>query len=131
MTTKVKEYHRPIPASYWFSRKPYTLFILRELSSAALGAYAAFLIFLMARAQDDPAAFNGFIEGLKSPLSIVLHLVALAFAVYHSVTFFNLTPRVLVVHRGEDRVPDGLIQGAHYAMWLVASLILLFIAIKA
>ena len=130
MTAKVKEYHRPIPASYWFSRKPYTLFILRELSSAALGAYGIFLIVLMAKARDE-AAFNSLIEGLKSPVSIVLHLVALAFAVYHSMTFFNLTPRVLVVHRGEDRVPDVMIQGAHYAMWLVASLILFLIAIKA
>jgi fumarate reductase subunit C len=130
MTTRIKEYHRPIPPTYWFSRKPYTLFILRELSSAALGAYAVFLIVLLAKAKDE-AAFNALLEGLKSPLSIALHLVALAFAVYHSMTFFNLTPRVLVVPRGEERVPDVMIQGAHYAAWLVVSLVLFVLAIKA
>jgi fumarate reductase subunit C len=116
--------------SYWFSRPAYARFMARELSAVFIGAYAVFLIVLMGKARDDQA-FQRLLEGLKSPVSILLHLVVLGFAVYHAVTYFNITPRVLVVQRGEDRVPDHVISGAHYAAWLVASVILLVICMAA
>jgi fumarate reductase subunit C len=62
---------------------------------------------------------------LGSPLSVVLHLIALIFACYHSITFFNLTPRVLVVFRGDEKVPEQVIAGVHYAAWLVVSVVLI------
>ena len=45
---------------------------------------------------EGPAACGGVPRALlKSPASIVFHLLALAFAIYHSVTWFNLTPKAL------------------------------------
>jgi fumarate reductase subunit C len=123
----VKQYHRPVKPTWWLARPAYIKFMVRELSSAFIAGYAVFLLVMMARARDE-MAFNALLESLKSPVSIVLHLIVLAFALYHSITFFNLTPRVLVFHRGEEKVPDSTISGAHYALWLVVSIVLLFIA---
>ena len=64
-----------------------------------------------------------------SPLSIVLHVIALIFAVIHSVTFFNLTPRVIVVYKGDEKVPEAAIAALHYVMWAVATLVLFVIAL--
>jgi fumarate reductase subunit C len=128
--TKTKEYVRPIPATWWLSRPAYTKFMVRELTSAFLAGYAVFLVILVRDARDE-AAFSGLFNALKSPVSIVLHLIVLAFALFHSITFFDLTPRVLRAHRGEERVPDRAIAGAHYAAWLVLSLILIAIALVA
>ncbi len=126
---QVRRYVRPVPPTWFLKRKSYTLFMIRELSSAFLAGYAVFLLVMVASAK-DPAAFSQFIDGLRNPLSMVLHVIVLAFALFHSITFFNLTPRVLVVQRGEDRVPAPLIAGAHYGMWVVASAILFFIATR-
>ena len=44
---------------------------------------------------EGPAAWAAFLELLKSPASIVFQLLTLAFATYHSITWFNLTPKAL------------------------------------
>lgn len=121
--TRTRRYHRPYPNTWWLSRPAYIRFMLRELSSAFLAAYAIFWLVLLARS-GDRVAFEQTVAGLSSPLSIFLHLVVLAFALFHSITFFNLTPRVIVVPRGEDKVPDHVIAGVHYVAWLGASVVL-------
>lgn len=126
---KTKELIRPIPATWWLQKKSYTLFMIRDVTSVFIAGYCVFLMVLMLRAYQSPNAFYDFFDALKSPLSVILHLIALAFAVYHSVTFFGLTPRVVVVFRGEEKLPESLIVGAHYAAWVVVSLIVLLIAL--
>ena len=126
---KIKEHHRPVSPTWWLARPAYVKFMVRELTSAFIAGYAVFLLILMRNARDE-TAFQAMLESLKSPVSIVLHLVVLGFALFHSITFFNLTPRVLVFHRGEEQVPDSAIQGAHYALWAVVSIVLLFIVTR-
>ena len=46
----------------------------------------------------------------------------MAGALFHTITWFNLAPRALVVRIGEDKVPDLLIAGPHYMGWMVFSL---------
>jgi fumarate reductase subunit C len=117
-----------MPATWWLQKRPYTLFMIRDLTSVFIAGYCVFLMVLLYRANQSTESFRAFYEGLATPLSTVLHLIVLAFAVYHSVTFFNLTPRVMVVFRGEERVPDGVIAGAHYVAWAVISLVLILLA---
>ena len=71
---------------------------------------------------------NDKISRLSSPASIVFHVLALGFALYHSVTWFNLTPKALPLQIGEDFVPDIVISGAHYAGWGLLSLAVLALA---
>lgn len=124
-----KHYVRPIPGNWWLTRPSYLQFMIRELTAAFLGGYAIFLLVLISKAR-DPIAFGALLGLLKSPISIALHLIVLAFALFHSITFFNLTPKVLVLHRGEEKVPAAAISGAHYAAWLVVSLILIALALR-
>ena len=121
---KPKELIRPMPATWWLKKPAYTWFMIRDVTSVFIAGYCVFLLVLMARAAGDPTEFAARFECLKSPLSVVLHLIALVFAVYHSVTFFNLTPRVLVVFRGEEKVPEAAIAGVHYVAWAVVSVVL-------
>ena len=94
--TKPKQFVRPMPATWWLKNPAYTWFMIRDVTSVFIAAYCVFLMVLMHRASGDPASFRAFYEKLASPLSTVLHLIVLVFACYHSITFFNLTPRVLV-----------------------------------
>jgi fumarate reductase subunit C len=52
-------------------------------------------------------------------------VLALLFAVYHSVTWFNLAPKAMPVQLGEKTVAPGVIAGAHYVVWIVLSIVVL------
>ncbi len=122
--TKSKEYIRPMPAAWWLTRKTYFRFMVRELTCVFVGGYALFLL-ILAMQRDDPQAFVALLD---SPLLIALQIIALPMVLYHSITWFNLTPKVFVLWRGEERVSPILIAGANYVAWLIASAAVLWIA---
>jgi fumarate reductase subunit C len=117
-----------MPATWWLRRPAYLWFMIRDVTSVFIAGYCVFLLVLMCRST-DANRFDDFYKGLQTPLSVALHLIALVFAVYHSVTFFNLTPRVLVVFRGDEKVPEHLIAGVHYAAWAVVSVVLFILVL--
>ena len=119
-----KEYIRPMPATWWLKRKTYFLFMVRELTCVFVGGYALFLLMLVMQ-RDDPQAFAALLD---SRLLIALQIIALPMVLYHSITWFNLTPKVFVLWRGEERVSGMLIAGANYVAWIIASVAVLWIA---
>ena len=64
-------------------------------------------------------AAKGIGKFIRSPAGIAFQLVTLAFALYHSVTWFNLTPKAL---------PLPFIAAAHYAIWAALSAGLVYLA---
>ncbi len=119
-----KEYIRPMPADWWLKKKTYFLFMVRELTCVFVGGYALFLLLLTTRL-DDP---QGFAALLNSPLLIALQIIALPMVLYHSITWLNLTPKVMVLWRGEERISPFLIAVAMYVIWAVISIVILWIA---
>jgi fumarate reductase subunit C len=115
--------------SEWIVRHPrYVRYMVREFSCLFIGGWTLLLVWGLKQLADGPVAWTAFLDVLKSPASIVFQLLALGFALYHSVTWFNLTPKALPVQRGEDFIPDGVISGAHYAVWALLSLAILVLA---
>ena len=123
-----KEYIRPMPTTWWLKRWTYVLFIVRELTCVFMGGYAVLLLVLLGCAKDE-ISFAVFVAWLKSAPSMVLHLLALVMTMVHSITWFNLTPKVMVVWRGEERVSPVLIAGANYVLWIVLSVLVFWIAV--
>ncbi len=123
----MKPYVREYPNTWWLSRRPYFLFMLREFTAVFVAAYCVFLIYFVYKLSQGPDAYYGVIELLRSPLSIVLHIVAFLFAIYHSITWFNLTPKILILRFGEEQVPPFLISGANFVAWVVVSAIVAWI----
>lgn len=126
---KGKEYVRPMPATWWLEKRPYTFFMLREFTAVFVAGYAVFLIVLIAQALQGPGAFAAFVQGLQSPASIVLHLIVLAMTAYHSATWFGSMAKVLVFWRGEERVSPASIVASGCVAWIVASLVVVMIAL--
>ena len=115
--------------SEWIFRHPrYLRYMTREFSCLFIGAWTLMLVCALARLSEGPEAWAAFLAGLKSPLMVAFHLVALAFALYHSITWFNLTPKALPLQVGEEFVPDAAISGAHFAGWALLSGAVLYFA---
>jgi fumarate reductase subunit C len=93
-----------------------------------VGLYCALLVVGLWRLTQGAAAWEGFLAALSSPFGVAFQLVCLVFAVFHSVTWFALTPKAMpLVVRGE-LVPAKTIVGMHYGVWALVSLIVLIAA---
>ncbi len=107
------------------------LFIIRELTSLFVGFYCLLLLVILYKLGQGEEAYNGMLAFLRSGPVVALHFVTLIFTVYHSITWFNLTPKAIVIPNGEKRVPDVLIAGSNYVAWVVFSVILYWVIVRA
>ena len=123
-----KPYQRPITSEWIFRHPRYLRYMVREFSCLFIGGWTLMMVWGLKQLAEGPAAWAAFLQCLATPASIVFHLLTLAFAIYHSLTWFNLTPKALPVQRGEEFVPDAVISGAHFAAWGLVSLALLALA---
>jgi fumarate reductase subunit C len=103
-------------------------YMAREITSLFIGAYCVFLVFALQRLAAGQSSYEAFLVALRSPASIVFHLLALAAALYHAGTWFNATQKAMPIQRGEEFVPGNLISGVHYLAWPVLSIAILLLA---
>lgn len=121
-----KPYVREMTSEWIFRHPRYLRYMTREFSCLFIGGWTLMMVWGLKQLAGGPEAWAAFLLLLKSPASIVFHLIALAFAIYHSVTWFNLTPKALPLQVGEEFVPGAAIAGAHYAAWAVFSAAVLY-----
>ena len=126
-----KWYRTPMPIFWWVHKWAHTRFILRELTSVFVAFYALVLLFQIRALTQGPEAYANFLAWLKTPVSIVLHVIAFFFVVFHSVTWFNLAPKALVLRLGKKRVPDAVITALNYIAWGVFSTVIAWIMLTA
>ena len=118
-----KPHVRVVPRASWYFRHPrYLRYMAREVTCIFIGAYVLLLIAGLRRLSEGQAAWESFIEALKGPGSIAFHVLALGFALYNTVTWFNVTPKALPVQIGEEFLPASVVAGAHYAVWAALSI---------
>lgn len=129
MNANGKPYVREVSRYGWFLRHPrYLRYMAREVTCVFIGLHAVILLVALRRLSEGREAYEAFLQNLTGPAGVLLQLVVLAFAVYHSTSWFNVTPKAMPVLIGENFLPGAVIVGAHYAAWLVASLAVLFLA---
>jgi fumarate reductase subunit C len=123
-----RPYIRKVERSWWIRQPRYISYMVRELTSLFVGLYCALLVVGLVRLSQGPAAWDGFVAAFSSPLGVAFQLLCLVFAVYHSVTWFALTPKAMPLVIGDEPVPPRMIVGAHYVAWAAVSCIVLIAA---
>jgi len=120
---------REVPPTTWFFRHPrYMRYMAREVTCIFVGAYCLLLVVGLQRLAAGQASYEAFLQALRSPVSVVFHLLALVASVYHAATWFNASQKAMPVQVGEDFVPGNVISGAHYVIWIALSLVILYFA---
>jgi len=120
-----RPYVRQVERNWWLRHPRYVAYMIRELTSLFVGLYCALLVVGLVRLSQGPAAWDGFISALSAPPGVVLQLVCLVFAVYHSVTWFALTPKAMPLRIKDEPVPGIAIIAAHYVVWAAVSIVVL------
>nr|VFK00229.1 MAG: fumarate reductase subunit C [Candidatus Kentron sp. H]VFK00495.1 MAG: fumarate reductase subunit C [Candidatus Kentron sp. H]VFK04258.1 MAG: fumarate reductase subunit C [Candidatus Kentron sp. H] len=125
-----KPYIREIPKYSWYLRQGrYVRYMARELTSLFIGLHTFLLICGIGALSEGEVAYNEFLAVLGNPLYVAFLIVALLFAIYHSISWFNVTPQAMPIQKGEDFLPGGIIVGAHYGIWAVVTLVVLFLVL--
>jgi fumarate reductase subunit C len=99
----------------------------REMSALFIGIYALILIVGLFRLSQGEAAYEAFLATAEGPAGMAFAVVAFIFAVYHTYTWFQVTPKAMPLTFGGKRVPGAIIVAAHWlgfiiisaAMWLL------------
>lgn len=123
-----KPYVRPMTG--WWRRDPFFVrYMGREATALAVAAYALVLMVGVWRLAQGQAAFEGWLQALRSWPSIVFHLVLLAAMVLHAVSWFEIMPKTMpmLFVRGE-RVAAATITRAGLAAAAAAALALFALA---
>ena len=121
--------YRPRVSTWWWTRKrTYFVFVMRELSSIFVAWFVVYLMLLVYAVGQGEAAYQRFLAWAASPWVVALNVVALAFVLLHTVTWFALTPQAMAVRVMGQRVPSfhiiagqytGLVVVSGFILWLV------------
>jgi fumarate reductase subunit C len=102
---------------WWLKNPRYIHYMIREATSVFVGIYALILLVGLVRLGSGEAAYAGWLTALQHPLAIVFHVVALAAALLHTVTWFSVAPKVVpTLFIGAKRVSDRAITVAQYVI---------------
>jgi fumarate reductase subunit C len=122
-------YRKRVSTYWWTSQWRYLKFILRELTSLSVAYFVVLTLIMLDSLSQGPESYAVFQESMKSPLVIAINLIALAFALYHTITWFNLAPRAMPVWMNGKRLPDWMISAPNYAAWIIISLVVAWIVL--
>ena len=113
----------------WWKRDAYFMrYMAREVTAVFVAAYAVVLLVGLVRLGQGEAAYNGWLQSLKSTPSLVFHLVVLVVFFYHTWSWFNIMPKTMpIMFLGGKRVQPGTITGTGLAAAVVACLAVLLI----
>jgi len=77
-----------------------------------------------------PQAYARWEQALRSPLLILLNFIAFAFVMFHTITWFNLTPKAMPLRVGGKKLPDALIAAPNYILWFLVSGIIAWLVLR-
>jgi fumarate reductase subunit C len=129
--TRVPSYQRRIGVFWWVHKRSYFLFVMRELSSIFVAWFVVYLLMFIAAVAGGQQQYDEFLDRATSPLLLVVNAVGLAFLVLHTVTWFALTPKAMVLRLGGRRVPGTAILAAQYVALAVVSAFIYWLVVKA
>ena len=121
LTQRVPSYQRRIGVFWWVHKKSYFLFVMRELSSLFVGWFVVYLLLFIAAVGGGAETYERFLDRASGPWMLVVNAVTFCFLVLHTVTWFSLTPKAMVLQLGGRRVPGWVIIAAQYAGLAVVS----------
>jgi fumarate reductase subunit C len=119
--TEVRTYRRPVSTWWWLRKRSYFVFVMRELSSLFIAWLVVYLLLLVAAIGRGRTAYDDFLDLAANPAVVVLNVVAFAFVVLHTVTWFSLTPKAMDARLGKRPVPATTVIASQYVGLAVVS----------
>lgn len=117
-------------ATWWLKKPAYFFFVLRDVTCVFIAGFLVLFLLQLASLGQGEEAYNRFIDRTTGPGWIIAHAIFLFFALYHSVTWFLLTGKIMVVRLGKKPIPAALLTLSSFAGWAVVSLLVGWFLVK-
>jgi fumarate reductase subunit C len=114
-------YRRPISTWWWLRKRSYFLFVMRELSSLFVAWLVLFLLLFVEAVFEGEDAYRDFLDRASSGPLLVVNVIAFAFLLLHTVTWFGVTPQAMDLRLRGRKVPTAAVLGAQYVALAVVS----------
>ncbi|WP_256492228.1 hypothetical protein [Endozoicomonas sp. SCSIO W0465] len=115
---------RPMKRTWYMDHPFYRQYMVRESSCVVDGLYAINLFVGLVQLVRGEAAWNSWLAFQANPLMILFTVVTLGLTLYHAVTYFDMTPRVLP-QQIRKMVKDSVVNKLMYVGLAVVSAIIL------
>ena len=115
-----RPYVRPMKRTWFMDHPYYRNYMVREASCVVDGLYCLNLFYGLVQLTRGEAAWNSWLALQANPLMILFTVVTLGLTVYHAVTYFDMTPRVLP-QQIRKMVKDDVVNKLMYVGLVVCS----------
>jgi fumarate reductase subunit C len=105
------------PFTWWVRRRGYLLYMLREFTPVGIVAWMVLFLVEIARTRQGAAGY----QPLGGPLFVVISIVCLALALWHSYTFLSLAGLIMRIPLGDRTVSPRLIARSMFAALAVVT----------
>jgi fumarate reductase subunit C len=128
--TELRLYRRPVSTWWWTRKRSYFVFAMRELSSIFIAWLVVYLLLLVSAVGRGQTAYENFLDFAANPVVVVLNVVAFAFVVLHTVTWFSLTPKAMDARLGGRPVPPAAVIASQYVGLAVVSAFVIWLVTR-
>lgn len=123
-------YRKKVSTYWWTSQWSYLKFTLRELTSLSVAYFVVIVLLQLVALERGPDAYARFQTWLKTPVAVVLNVIALLFVLFHTITWFNLAPRAMPVRVRGKRLPDWMVAAPNYVAWIAISAVIAWLILR-
>ena len=114
----------------WWRGNPFFVrYMIREATAVAVAVYAIVLATGVVRLAQGEAAWNGWLEALRSPWSLLMHFALLAATIVHAKSWFEIMPKTMpMIFIGNRRLGAATITRMGWGATIAVSLALFALA---
>jgi len=106
---------------WWLANRHYTVYMIRELTSFFVTAFSLIYIYQVYRLASNPGTYSQYLDTVPSPAMISFSIVALGFALFHSVTWFYLIGKIQPIKIGRKKTSPLLALGINTVFLVIIS----------
>lgn len=128
--SKRKKYVRPMTATWWQKLDFYKAYMVREATSIFAVWFCIVLLYGVLCLVSNPVPGLGivdFIGFLRNPIVVFLNIITLIATLYHTATYFVMTPKVMNIIVKNERLPHHVLRNALWAVTAVISVVALIL----
>ncbi|WP_369600578.1 fumarate reductase subunit C [Hahella sp. SMD15-11] len=122
-----RTYKDKMPRDWFLQNSFYVRYMIREATSVFIGLWMLNLTFGLIRLSQGEAAWNAWVALQSDIWMIEFSGITLGMALYHTWTWFAISPRAMPARIAGRKVDPALVARGQWAGFVVASVLVLWI----